>query len=227
MLTKPTGCLLSLFSEHKKEGLVPDTFPGVLKVDANMEGRPLLNPEYRDFGTNGNQEFEYFVKYLLSEISPKRTQYKRRGCCNKTLSKAFTTSDEAYGLMILDNELDVWNRQIELKNAKESISPKELKCRKKYTDLYQKKQCGWKDIGMYYYRLLCREVEKVREDKGMFEENYLTKFRADVGYDTTSSVSQDDEDETKKLKRLLADLPEHKEDELIENELMDVCIRAI
>lgn len=54
---------------------MPDTFrPGVLKIDANLEGRPLLNLKYRDFGTNRNQDFENFVKYLLLEISPKRTQ---------------------------------------------------------------------------------------------------------------------------------------------------------
>ena len=170
------------------------------------------------------------MKYLLSEISPKRTQYKRQGCCNKTLSKAFTPSDEAYGLMILDNELDVWNHQIELKNEKKTISPKDQQCRKKYTELYLKKQCGWKDIGMYYYDLLCREVEKVREDKRKFEENYLTKFRADNGLDTATSVSEDDDDETKKLRRLLDDLrgQRYKEDELIEHELMDgVHIREI
>ena len=128
--------------------MVPDTFPGVLKIDANLKGRPLLNPEYRDFGTNGNQEFKYFVKYLLSEISPKRTQYKRQGCCDKSLSEAFTSTDEAYGLMILDNELHVWNHQIGWKYANQKISPKDPLCRKKYTELYQKKHCGWKDIRM-------------------------------------------------------------------------------
>ena len=202
--------------------MVPDTFPGVLKIDANLEGRPLLNPEYRDFGTNGNQEFEYFVRYLLSEISPKRTQYKRQGCCDKSLSEAFTSTDEAYGLMILDNELDVWNRQIELKNKNLTISPKDPLCRKKYTELYQRKLCGWKDKGMLYYGLLCKEVRKVREEKQMFEQNYLTKFRAEFGWDTTTSVSQVEDDETKEIRRLLAArLFPH------EDELMDVPIREI
>ena len=81
---------------------------------------------------------------------------------------------------------------------------------------------------MYYYRLLYREVVKVWEDKRTSKENYLTKFRAENGLDTATSVSQDDDDETKKLRRLLADLPDFEENKLIEHELMDgVHIREI
>ena len=64
-------------SEHKKEGIVPEWFPGILQLSTNLKGKPLLNKEYRDFGVNRNPEFEYFVKSLLSEICPKRTQCKK------------------------------------------------------------------------------------------------------------------------------------------------------
>ena len=34
------------------------------------------------------------------------------------LSECFTPSDEAFALMILDNKLEVWEKQIERKNIK-------------------------------------------------------------------------------------------------------------
>ena len=57
---------------------MPELFPGVLQLITNLKGnKPLLNKEYRDFGVNRNPEFQYFVRNLLPEISPKRTQYKK------------------------------------------------------------------------------------------------------------------------------------------------------
>ena len=52
----------------------------------------------------------------------------------------------------LGNKLHIlWNHQISLKNTGQHVilSPCNPSDRKKYTDLYQKKRCGWKDIGLF------------------------------------------------------------------------------
>ena len=65
--------------------------------------------------------------------------------------------------MILDNKLHVWSHQISLKNTGQVISPSDPGNRKIYTDMYKKKSCGWKDIGLRYYTLLVvNEVNKVQ-----------------------------------------------------------------
>ena len=156
---------------------MPESFPGVLQLSTNLKGTPLLNKEYRDFGVDGNPEFEYFVRNLLPEISPKRTQYKKNGCGQKTLSQAFTPTNKAFGLMILDNELHVWNYQIMIKDREEAINTSDPRNKKKYTGMYQKKSCGWKDIlGLWYDTLLVKEVNEVRKNKQACEDHYFNKF---------------------------------------------------
>ena len=95
----------------------------------------------------------------------------------KTLSQAFTPTNKAFGLMILDNKLHMWNHQISLKNTGQVISPNDPGNRKKYTNMYQKKSCGWKDIGLCYYTLLVvNEVKEVKKKKQACENNYFNKF---------------------------------------------------
>ena len=77
----PMWCILICISEHRRGGILPELFPGVLEFNANLKGKPLLNREYRDFGANRNPEFEDFMKHLLSEISPTRNQHKKDDCC--------------------------------------------------------------------------------------------------------------------------------------------------
>ena len=102
-------------------------FPGVLQLSTDLKGKqPLLNKEYRDFGANRNPEFEYFVKYFLSEISPKRTHNtKKMVAAKKTCHRlSLLCTKQFLGLMmILDNKLHVWNHQISLKKHMSGNKP--------------------------------------------------------------------------------------------------------
>lgn len=195
---------------------MPESFPGVLRISTNLKGKPFLNEKYRDFGEDGNPEYEYFVKNLLSEITPTRTKYRNDECCQKTLSQAFTPTDEAFGLMVLDNELHVWDYQLSLKAAGEAISSRDPGNRKKYTNLYQKKKCGWKDVGLCYYTLLVNEVNEIRKKKQACENKYFNKFRKDRGYNTTASVLMEEDEEEAQARKLLATTFLPHEDELME-----------
>ena len=55
--------------------------------------------------------------------------------------------------------------------------------------MYQKKSCGWKDIGVCYYKLLVNEVNKVPKKNQANENNYFDKFQSEFGFDTTTSVT--------------------------------------
>ena len=71
--------------------MVPESFPGVLKLNTTNQKEPLLSKSYGRFSVDGIPEFEYFIKTLLSEVQPKRTRHKRlRG--QETISKCFTTA---------------------------------------------------------------------------------------------------------------------------------------
>ena len=83
--------------------------------------------------------------------------------------------------------------------------------------MYQKKSCGWKDIGLCYYTLLVKEVNEVRKNKQACEDYYNNKFRHELGMDiTTSSVTEEDNEEARAIRQLLAANPLPHEDELME-----------
>ena len=69
----------------------------------------------------GMPEFECSVKTLLSEVQPKRTRHKQLGG-QETISKCFTTSDEAFALTALVNELHVWDQRIEKRKGSSQSS---------------------------------------------------------------------------------------------------------
>ena len=88
---------------------------------------------------------------------------------------------EAFGLLVLDNKLEVWNQQFEAKqkdrNAK--IHGKEYK--KKYVGLYQKGPSGWSDEGILLYYQLKDQLRENRKIKQQSTDKYLMKFCSEAG----------------------------------------------
>ena len=77
----------------------------------------------------------------------------------------FILSIEAFGLLVLDNKLDLWNQQFEAKknNSNAKIHGSEYK--KKYIDLYQKGPSGWSVEGKAIYYVLNDQSKQLREIK--------------------------------------------------------------
>ena len=76
----------------------------------------MLNARYAKFGSKGVPEFEYFIKNLLSRVQLKQTRFRMlQG--HHPISQLFTASDEAFALIILDNELHAWDQQIEMRKG--------------------------------------------------------------------------------------------------------------
>ena len=158
--------------------MVPESFPGVLKLNTTNQKEPLLSKSYGRFSVDGIPEFECFIKTLLSEVQPKRTRCKRaRG--QETISKCFTASDEAFALIVLDNKLHVWDQQIKKKQG--------LSCKK--SDLRMEKKhmkqnghggkCGWSKEGQKICKRLTDKIVAQRK-AGWWEQDeriYQDKFR--------------------------------------------------
>ena len=169
--------------------MVPESFPGVLKLNTTNQKEPLLSKNYGRFSVDGIPEFEHFIKTLLSEVQPKRTRYKRaRG--QETISKCFTASDEAFALIVLDNELNVWDQQIEKKKGSKCMKS-DLRIEKKY----MKRQgsggkCGWSKKGQKIYKRLTDEIVAQRKEgwRELDERKYRDKFRQEMGLQPASTT---------------------------------------
>ena len=173
-------------TEDYEAGIVPEDFPGVLKINpVDTTGKQsFLHKDYRDFGENGNKAFEYFVKRLLSKIHPSRTKYKNeKDYCTKTFDQAFTVSDEAFALLVLDNELHIWNDHIQRKQNKDgaNVAPHETGLRKKYVDLYKKSPSGWTKQGKAIYVTLKKQLSELRRQKQESTSRYMDKFWEEAG----------------------------------------------
>eukprot|EP00536_Pseudo-nitzschia_multiseries_P018930 jgi/Psemu1/58071/gm1.58071_g len=80
---------------------VPASFPGTVAL--NTDSMEILAKEYRRYGNAANEEFYYFVTRILSAINPGKTNFRLRKT-KDLISTIFTVTDEAFALMIIDND---------------------------------------------------------------------------------------------------------------------------
>ena len=101
--------------------MVPDSFPGVLALQEVQENttQDLLHEDHgrfhqldarkrpeEDWFKTDFPEYECFITRLLSRVRPSKTKFNKSKE-NKVVSECFTPSDEAFALIVLDNELGV------------------------------------------------------------------------------------------------------------------------
>ena len=166
--------------EHDR--IIPRSFPGTVGLSNNTEKRTLLHPMYRrykDADTNdeGFQEFLYFLG-LLAKVNAQRTKFKTLKS-NKLISEIFTPSDEAFGLLVIENEHDGWEEQYRKK--KQGLKGKDLFIKKKFCDGRSGNKDGWTSTGLLLYRQLVEEVTIRRRQTKDFEEKLRTYFRGEEG----------------------------------------------
>ena len=84
----------------------------------------------------------------MPKIDPRRTKYRnKKEYCQKPYDTAFTISDEAFALLVIDNELEVWNKQIEMKRRDKKAQIRGHKFERKYVKLFKKGPSGWSSKG--------------------------------------------------------------------------------
>ena len=112
--------------------------------------------------------FELYVKNFLSIVVGKNMFNKRKG--TDLLSQYTTVSDEAYGVLALENSIELWTHEVVNKFRKDGGKPADhqkttMVPRKKYTSnaAAAKKFGGWDRAGIARYNSLYNQVEKERE----------------------------------------------------------------
>ena len=202
--------LLSFFSfflpADRENNKVPESFPGTIMVSLEPDSEMWhVHKDYRQ-SEEPTPEFKYFVERILTAIQPPRNKFNdRKG--KKKLSEIYTVTDEAFGLVILLNELHCWEECAERKEASDRYG------RKRFCDGRSGNKKGWKNWGLIIYNRLCKNVQRRRQmkesiemEKNMYKEYSRNNSRhGDSSSDESGadeSVFQDDAilGDTEKLK---------------------------
>ena len=140
-------------AEDLLRGDVPDNFVRVLLSS------------YRNHSVTGCEDskkaFEYFVERILPAVNANHTRYhvKKK---TKLLSEIFTVTDEAFGLMLLENYEGRWRKQ--------NLEPDKTKWRQKSMNAkYTSSKNGvknntWSAEGRNKFCDWCKRVEALRKE---------------------------------------------------------------
>ena len=205
-----TNCLTNLPSfvaGDKKNGNLPDNFPGVLRVDLKSEN--LLHSDYRSADDNIPEEFIHFCERLLPHVcTGRRAETTEKTRANTLLSETHSTSDEACGLLVVDNELDAWNKICDKKEKK--LKGNDLRTKRKYCSSKDGK--GFSAMGVQLCKCLEKKVGILRkQDKDkQLEKKLRDHFRQTMKSSENDRHEEDEEEaeDMSRLRRLLRSLEE-------------------
>ena len=156
----------------KIQGKVPEDFPNeyilIDEDNENNKGKLKIPDGYRRLDENNN--LRYFFSRMVTAIHPSGHRFnhdKER----KRISEIVSSSDEAFALLVIYNEIDRWKYRVE-KNKKEMESVCQNGKRKRASGEPPKKfnnassgdKDGWSNEGRKLYQDLCKQVEDLRKD---------------------------------------------------------------
>ena len=198
----------ALLLDKKRNAAKPLSFPGTVQVvyrEGQRGNDGKLNEKYRRYEFQKDDgDFRWFVENILSAVRPTKTRFNHnRG--RKLLSQIFTCSDEAYALLMIVNELHVW----EEKNLRTIFTDGELtgegSSRKRFvatkgrlfSNAKSGNKDGWDVEGILLYQTLRRQVEKRREEEESidWEKQYLQEQHQSNDLSVTCSSFDFAEDE--------------------------------
>ena len=158
-----------------KNKKVPTGFPATLLI-STTDGKNYLNSHYRLYTDNQwEEEFQYFMARIMPALAPSRNKYKKNKGTKK-LSEIYTVSDEAFGLLVLHNELHCWDEAS--KKGTDEETPSTLKSKKRFCDSGSGRKQGWSADGRMLYEHLCWGVHNRRKDptSKTMEEDFMAKY---------------------------------------------------
>ena len=152
---------------------MPNSFPGNVELVTNDKREvSLLKEDYRKTIT---PEFEYFITTLLPKIAHHRIRFDKKKR-KQMISRIFTIQDEAFELLILCNEYDVWvwQRQEREKGKKGN----QLRTKKKFVDWNSGNNKSWSGQGISIFNCLCLEIQLRRdtEESKKMEKDLMDKL---------------------------------------------------
>ena len=87
-------------------------------VGPDIQGSVIINPNYRR--DPENEDFKYFISRILPAMNPSKSKFSTSKT-QSVLSDIFTPCDEAYGLLLIHNELNVLDNE-ERMNGRQSVN---------------------------------------------------------------------------------------------------------
>ena len=139
---------------------------------------------------------------VLAKLNPLRTNFRTRKKKN-LISEIFTTSDEAFALLVLYNELHVWKHQKVL--ISQGMKGRALVKEKRFCDARSGKKEAWSKQGMIVYTRILLEVDQQQRESKQFEEELKARWAAGTVDDNRVNDKIQDEDDSKSDQWVFAD----------------------
>ena len=185
--------------DMKLQAKVPDDFPNenILVHEHEENGRRRLKiPDgYRRLDENKN--LKYLFSCMVTAIHPSGHRFhQEKGM--KRISEIFSSSDEAFALLVIYNEIDRWkyrankNREemvVQIENLQQKGKRKRGSGEpsKKFNNASSRDKDGWSEEGQRLYQDLFCTIEALRNDpttgknpEGVLQKQFLetipTKF---------------------------------------------------
>ena len=180
----------------KKGDKVPKSFPGSLSINLERGPGKYLDPDYRVYEKDATwkPEFEYFMSRIMSAIAPSRNGYNKN-CGKLKLSQIYTVSDEAFGIVMLYNELHCWDEALEIESNSNGADKRPIKTtsKKRFCDSTSGRKQGWSEDGRNLYQHLCWEIKNRREKLSSIdiEKQFMKKY--------SQATTRDDEDNSNRV----------------------------
>ena len=164
--------------DMKIQAKVPDDFPNenILVHEHEENGRRLLKiPDgYRRLDENKN--LNYLFSRMVTAIHPSGHSFHREKGM-KRISEIFSSSDEAFALLVIYNEIDRWkyvakkDREKMVKEVENQEQEQQKKRKrdsnvpaKKFNNASSGEKDGWSEEGRMLYQDLFRDIEDLRND---------------------------------------------------------------
>lgn len=159
------------YLEDMKNDKVPSTFPGSLVMTYHGdENGNRLHPDYRRYDDNFNEEFVYFMTRIMPVFSDGLKKFNARSG-KDLLSEIYSVSDEAFGLVVLFNELHCWEEAWKNRNA-----TGETEVKKKSEKEFESYNSDWPTHGKQFYNCICYEVQARRKESQSSELEEALRF---------------------------------------------------
>ena len=143
---------VDISTEDNANDNVPDTFPGTIGLVTDDKGAIVINPEYR----SDNTEFHYYINRIMAAINPTYRKFSQRKC-RDLISEIYSITDEAFGLLVIYNEHQVWMDQEEMKMNGDK--GKMIKKRKRFCSGNSRSKQGWPDTGLDLFNSLFHPIK--------------------------------------------------------------------
>ena len=141
--------------------------------------------DFRNMRKNTNNAYNFFYDCIMGCVVGK-TEWKRLVRLGEPMSTLFSVSDEAFGLLLLENSWKRWKHIFNNPNFTEQ-QKKKVKARwSKDTRVGNSDNDGWDQRGLEKYNELVRKVHQDRKENIEFDNKYANEIANRCGHTWTN-----------------------------------------